>query len=69
MPNDNQENGSRAQEEEILLAIATALHLQKNFPEGRQRITFTDDTESVWALTGKLQRLSSRKNIHIRSRK
>jgi|GEM_PF-6651801 len=56
-------------EGEILLAIATAFHLEKNFPEGRQRLTNDQDEQSPWAFTGKLQRLTSRKNIQIRSRK
>lgn len=58
-------------EPEILLAIATALHMETTFPEGRQRITMQQDGsgESPWGFTGKLQRLTSRKNIHIRSRK
>ncbi|WP_136795266.1 MULTISPECIES: hypothetical protein [Desulfosediminicola] len=56
-------------EGEILLAIATAVHLETNFPEGRQNLTIKDDQQSPWGFTGKLQRITSRKNIQIRSRK
>lgn len=57
-------------EPEIVLAIATALHLERNFAEGRQKLTFDKDRDdTLWSYTGKLQRLSSRKNIQIRSRK
>lgn len=58
-------------EPEILLAIATAFHLEQNFAEGRQHLTFNRERGEnlLWGYTGKLQRLTSRKNIHIRSRK
>ncbi len=50
-------------EEEILLAIATALHLHNNFPEGDERITWKShgDMESPWLVSGRLHSLQSRK--------
>ena len=64
-------NTNTDSQEEILLAIATAMHLERHFNEGRQTITFKKDDgdNGLWGYTGKLQRLSSRKNIQIRSRK
>ncbi len=51
------------EEEEILLAIATALHLHNNFPDGDERITWKShgDMESPWLVSGRMQTLSSRK--------
>jgi Na+-transporting methylmalonyl-CoA/oxaloacetate decarboxylase gamma subunit len=50
-------------EEEILLAIATALHLHNNFPDGDERITWKShgDMESPWLVSGRMQSLTSRK--------
>lgn len=70
MSSDTTINSTTESEPEIVLAIATALHLERNFAEGRQTLTFdTQRDDTLWSFTGKLQRLSSRKNIQIRSRK
>ena len=54
------ENG---EEEEILLAIATALHLHNNFPDGDERITWKShgDMESPWLVSGRMHSLTNRK--------
>ncbi|MCF8056504.1 MAG: OadG family protein [Desulfocapsa sp.] len=51
------------EEEEILLAIATALHLRNNFPDGDERITWKShgDMESPWLVSGRMHSLHSRK--------
>jgi Na+-transporting methylmalonyl-CoA/oxaloacetate decarboxylase gamma subunit len=50
-------------EEEVLLAIATALHLHNDFPEGDDRITWKShgDMESPWLVSGRLHSLNIRK--------
>lgn len=50
-------------EEEILLAIVTALHLHNDFPEGEDRITWKShgDMESPWLVSGRLHSLNIRK--------
>lgn len=54
------------EEEEILLAIATALHLQSNFPEGEDRITWKShgDMESPWLVSGRLRSLKMRQQVN-----
>ena len=51
------------EEENILLAIATALHLHNNFPDGDERITWKShgDMESPWLVSGRMHSLNSRK--------
>lgn len=53
----------KTQEEEILLAIATALHLHNNFPGSDERITWKShgDMESPWLVSGRMHGLNSRK--------
>ncbi len=53
-------------EEEILLAIATALHLHNNFPDGDERITWKShgDMESPWLVSGRMHSLNSRKQTN-----
>lgn len=53
-----------AEEEEVLLAIAAALHLHTNFPEGEDRITWKShgDMESPWLVSGRMHSLNSRKH-------
>lgn len=57
----NVKNG--ANEEEILLAITTALHLHNNFPDGDERITWKShgDMESPWLVSGRMNGLNARK--------
>lgn len=52
-----------SKEEETLLAIATALHLHNNFPDGDERITWKShgDMESPWLVSGRMHGLNSRK--------
>jgi Na+-transporting methylmalonyl-CoA/oxaloacetate decarboxylase gamma subunit len=58
-----QKAGGNGEEKEILLAIATALHLHNNFPDGDERITWKShgDMESPWLVSGRMQSLTSRK--------
>lgn len=60
-----------AGQEEILLAIATALHLQQNFPEGSDRITWKShgDMESPWLVSGRMHSLAIRKHLNSWRRK
>lgn len=66
-PKPQQLKGKKAtdsgEEEEVLLAIATALHLHNNFPDGDERITWKShgDMESPWLVSGRMQSLTSRK--------
>jgi Na+-transporting methylmalonyl-CoA/oxaloacetate decarboxylase gamma subunit len=52
-----------SKEEEILLAITTALHMHNNFPDGDERITWKShgDMESPWLVSGRMNSLNSRK--------
>lgn len=54
---------SAKEEEEILLAIATALHLHNNFPDVEERITWKShgDMDSPWLVSGRMHSLTSRK--------
>jgi Na+-transporting methylmalonyl-CoA/oxaloacetate decarboxylase gamma subunit len=56
----------KLEEEEILLAIATALHLHNDFPEGEDRITWKShgDMESPWLVSGRMQSLKSRQQVN-----
>ncbi len=56
----------RKEEEEILLAIATALHLHNDFPEGEDRITWKShgDMESPWLVSGRMRSLKSRQQVN-----
>jgi len=62
-PGSSTNNGEKEDEEEILLAIATALHLHNNFPDGEERITWKShgDMESPWLVSGRMHSLSTRK--------
>jgi hypothetical protein len=52
-------------EQEILLAIAVAFHLQQDFPEENEKITWKShgDLESPWKISGRVQGLSSRTHV------
>lgn len=56
----------KQEEEEILLAIATALHLHCDFPEGEDRITWKShgDMESPWLVSGRLRSLKNRQQVN-----
>lgn len=62
-PSEAKNPADSNEEEEILLAIATALHLHNNFPDGDERITWKShgDMESPWLVSGRMQTLSNRK--------
>ncbi|MBC8208990.1 MAG: OadG family protein [Desulfobulbaceae bacterium] len=49
---------------EILLAIATALHLQSNFPDENERLTWKShgDLESPWLVSKRMHALAQRKS-------
>ena len=59
----SKQSADNNEEEEILLAIVTALHLHNNFPDGDERITWKShgDMESPWLVSGRMQTLNSRK--------
>jgi len=52
-------------ESEIMLAIAAAFHLNQNFPEVSERITWKShgDMESPWLVSGRVHGLSVRNDI------
>ncbi len=52
-------------EQDILLAIAVALHLQRNFPEENEKITWKShgDMDSPWKISGRVHGLSSRTHV------
>lgn len=56
---------SASREQEILLAIAVAFHLQQDFPEENEKITWKShgDLESPWKISGRVQGLSSRTHV------
>lgn len=56
------ENTEDQAQEETLLAIATALFLQQDFPEEQERITFKShgDLDSPWKISGRVRGLSMR---------
>jgi Na+-transporting methylmalonyl-CoA/oxaloacetate decarboxylase gamma subunit len=60
---EDRESVTSGEAEEILLAIATALHLHNNFPDGDERITWKShgDMESPWLVSGRMHSLHSRK--------
>lgn len=55
-------------DQEVLLAIATALHLHVGNSEHAQRITwdYSGQEESPWRTSGKTHSLSTRRNIPLR---
>ena len=55
----------RQEEEEILLAIAAALHLHSDFPEGEDCITWKShgDMESPWLVSGRMHSLKNRQQV------
>ena len=65
-PEECSDEKCRQEEEEILLAIATALHLHCDFPEGEDRITWKShgDMESPWLVSGRLRSLKSRQHVN-----
>lgn len=56
-------------EKELLLAIATAFHLDQDFPEENEKITWKShgDIETPWQISGRAHGLSLRS--HVRSRR
>lgn len=55
-------------EKEILLAIAAAFHLDQNFPEENQKITWKShgDVDSLWQISGRVQGMSQRTHVSRR---
>lgn len=60
-----------ARSDEILVAIAAAFHLDQNFPEADQKITWLSHglDASAWMATGIAHGVSRRHNLHITRRK
>ena len=58
----------QGQQQEILLAIATALYLHQDFPEEQERITFKShgDLDSPWKISGRVRGLSMRNPSSLR---
>lgn len=58
-----------ASEQDILLAIAVALHLQQDFPEDNEKITWKShgDMDSPWKISGRVHGLSVRSPVGRRS--
>ncbi len=56
------------EEKEILIAIAVAFHLDQNFPEENQRITWKShgDVDSLWQISGRVQGMSQRTHVSRR---
>lgn len=54
-------------EQEVILAIATALHLSQNFPEENEKITWKShgDLDSPWKITGRVQGLAVRSHVGV----
>ena len=52
-------------EQDILLAIAVAFHLQQDFPEENEKITWKShgDLESHWKISGRVHGLSVRTHV------
>lgn len=69
---DGSEKGaSVARETEIIMAIAAAFHLDQNFPEETQKLTWLSHglDESAWSTSGLSHGVSRRHNLHITRRK
>ena len=66
---NNSESGSvdTLTEKEILLAIAVAFHLDQDFPEENEKITWKShgDLQSPWQLSGRTHGLSVRSHIRV----
>ena len=60
-----------SKENEILIAIAAAFHLDQNFPEEDQKLTWLSHglDESAWQASGIAYGVSRRHNLHITRRK
>ncbi len=67
LQNDNKESADS--EQDILLAIAVALHLQQDFPEENEKITWKShgDLDSPWKISGRVHGLSVRSHVGRRS--
>lgn len=54
-------------EKEILLAIAIAFHLDQDFPEEYEKITWKShgDIDSAWQMSGRAHGLSVRSHIRV----
>ncbi len=56
------------EEKEVLMAIATAFYLHRNFPEENQKITWKShgDVDSLWQISGRVQGMSQRTHVSRR---
>jgi hypothetical protein len=54
-------------EKEVLLAIAVAFHLDQDFPEENEKITWKShgDIPSAWQISGRAHGLSVRNHIRV----
>lgn len=55
-------------EKERLIAIAVAFHLDQNFPEENQKITWKSqkDVETPWQISGRVHGLAARSHVGLR---
>jgi Na+-transporting methylmalonyl-CoA/oxaloacetate decarboxylase gamma subunit len=66
---DRKEIEKQESDIEVLIAIATAIHLEQNFAEDNQKITWADnhhEQDSGWQQTGLAARLAQRQNMSLR---
>ena len=64
-PKAQAEGDTSTTEQDTLLAIAIALHLQKDFPEENEKITWKShgDMDSPWKISGRVHGLSVRSQV------
>jgi Na+-transporting methylmalonyl-CoA/oxaloacetate decarboxylase gamma subunit len=64
---DTSKNNSETVDRDILIVIAAALHLNQNFPEEKDKITWKShgDLESPWKISGRVHGLSIRNQVGV----
>lgn len=64
---DTSKKNSETVDQDILIVIAAALHLNQNFPEEQDKITWKShgDLESPWKISGRVHGLSIRNHVGV----